>query len=161
MRCAGPDPWRLLATLAPAAVGMSLTAHGIAVTLVGPQFVRAVEKLTPRVAAGAFFWTFRAHHLDHAFHLGKRPNLQVHVTGLGAVIALGLCFPLVPRFGALGAAIAVTIAMAVSSVHAVIEGRRAYPVPLPLNAASRILVACLVMAGCVLPVALGGTPSPT
>ena len=148
----------LLAVLAPAAVGMSLTAHGIAVTLVGPQFVEAVAQLTPWVAAGAFFWAFRAHYLEHAFHLGKRPNLQVRVTGLGAVIALGLCFPLVPRFGALGAAIAVTIAMAVSSVHAVIEGRRAYPVPLPLNAASRILVACLVMAGCVKLVPLGGTP---
>lgn len=147
----------LLAVLAPAALGMGLTAHGIAVTLVGRQYVDAVAVLTPWMAAGAFFANFRAHYLDHAFQLGKRQTPQIWVTALAAAVALALNLWLIPILGARGAGIAVTVAMAVSCVHAVIAGRGAYTVPLPLGAAWRIGCACVVLAAGVLLVPGDGT----
>ncbi len=131
----------LLSVMAPACLGMALTADGAANTLVGHAFAPTVALLMPWMAIGAFFASMRAHFLDHAFQLGRRPGLQVLVTAVAAIIAIGLSIFLIPRYGPVGGAIAVTIAMAVSCVHASLAGRLAYPVPLPLAAAGRVLVA--------------------
>jgi len=136
----------LLAVLAPACLGMALTAQGISTTLVGPKFSAGVALLTPWMAAGTFFAGLRAHYLDHAFQLGRRPSLQIWVTCVAAVVAMGFSFYLIPRYGPVGAAIAVTIAMAVSCLHAAVAGRWAFPIPLPFGAAARVALACAVMA---------------
>ena len=136
----------LLAVIAPACLGMALTADGVASTLVGHKFTPTVALLTPWMAAAAFFAGLRAHYLDHAFQLGRRPSLQVWVTVVAAILAIGLSIYLIPRYGPVGAAMAVTVAMVASCVHATIAGRLAYPLPLPLGAALRVLGACLFMA---------------
>ncbi len=136
----------LLLVMAPASLGMALTAHGLAVTLVGPRYVASVSMLTPWLAIGTFFGTIRAHFLDHAFQLGRKPHLQIRVIGVAAIIAISLSFWLIPRIGSEGAAIAVAIAMAISCVHARIEGASAYPMPLPVSGAVKIAVSCFVMA---------------
>jgi O-antigen/teichoic acid export membrane protein len=140
----------LLAIMAPASLGMALTAGSIAHTLVGAKYVDSVTILTPWLATGAFFAAIRAHYLDHAFQLGKRPYRQVRVSATAAVIAIGLCFWLIPTQGSIGAAFALVAAMAVSCVHSWFEGLKAQPIPLPLHAAGRILPACAVMAAVVL-----------
>jgi len=139
----------LLAVLMPAAIGMALTAPGIAHTLVGSQFEPMVAQLTPWMCAGGLFGAFRANYLDHAFQLGKQPHLQVHVTALSGAVALGLAIWLIPRWGAVGAAIAVAAATGIACLHALIAGRRAFPLPFPTAKAARILAACLVMAAAV------------
>jgi len=136
----------LLLVMAPVSLGMGLTANSIAATLVGPKYVVSVAALTPWLAVGSFFGTIRAHYLDHAFQLGRKPYLQIRVIGLAAVISVGLSLTLIPRIGPIGAAIAVAIAMAVSCVHAYLEGKSAYPLPLPVSAAAKIAVGCLAMA---------------
>ena len=142
----------LLAVLAPASLGMALTASNLAATLVGPRFVATVAALTPWMAAGALFAGFRAHYLDHAFQLGRHPQRQVWVTAGGAAVTLALDLLLIPRFGPLGAAIAVATGAATSMLHALWAGRAAYALPRP--AIGRIAAACLVMSACV--VSLGG-----
>jgi O-antigen/teichoic acid export membrane protein len=147
----------LLAVMAPSCLGMALTADGVANTLVGHKFAPMVAVLTPWMAAGAFFGTMRAHFLDHAFQLGRRPGLQVWVTCVAAVVALGLSVFLIPRYGPVGAAMGVTAGMAVSCVHAAIVSRFAYPVPLPVATAIRVLAACVFMALLVRAVPGSGT----
>jgi O-antigen/teichoic acid export membrane protein len=149
----------LMAVLAPAALGMALMAHGLAATMVGPQFVEPVAMLTPWMAASAFFGGLRAHYLDHAFQLGRRPALLVTVAAGAAVVGLGLGVVLIPRFGPLGAAIASAVAMAVSCVQGWLTGRAAFPLPLPLAGFARVLLACLVMAAVVLCIPDGGLAS--
>ena len=136
----------LLAVLAPMAVGMALTAHGLAALLVGAAYVPVVAALTPWLAAAGLFAGLRGHFLDHAFQLGKRPGLQLGVTAVAALLAVGLTVVLVPRWGALGAAVAQAVAMAVSCAHALAVGRRAWPMPFPLGAAARVAGACAAMA---------------
>lgn len=140
----------LLAMLAPCALGMALTAHSIATTMVGAKFVGAVTVLTPWMAASALLSCMRAHHLDHAFQLGRRPSLQVTVTAVAAVVGIALSVVLIPRMGPVGAAIATTVAMGVSCVHAVFAGRKAFALPLPLGPWTRVALACLAMAGVVI-----------
>ncbi len=149
----------LFAVLAPAALGMALTAHGIAETMVGADYVDAVAALAPWMALGSFFAAIRADFLDHAFQLGHRPNLQIHVTAVAAAIAIGLCLWMIPARGPVGAAIAISIAMGVSCVHAIIAGRGAYRLPLPVAGIARIAAACGVMALAVLAVPGSGAPA--
>ncbi len=140
----------LLAILAPAALGMALTAPGIAVTLVGTRFVATVAELTPWMAAGALFAGLRAHYLDHAFQLGRRPAGQVWVTAGNVVVTTALALLLIPGQGPLGAAIAVAVGAATACLHALWAGRAAYPLPLPLAAAAKIAAACAAMTTSVL-----------
>ena len=149
----------LLAVLAPAAVGMAITAPSIATTLVGAHYVATVAALTPWMAAGALFAGFRAHYVDHAFQLGRHPQGQIWVTAGAVVVTVALNFLLIPRFGPLGAAIAVAVGAASSTLHAMWASRAAYPLPLPGRAACRIALACIAMAGgvCLIPGAGPGT----
>ena len=139
----------LLAVLAPMAVGMALTAPGIAAALVGPRYVVGVAALTPWLAAAGFFAAIRAQGLDHVFQLADRPGRLACVTAAAAVIAVGLTVLLVPRFGAQGAAMASVAAALGSCALALAWGQRIWPVRLPLGTAARVAAACAVMAGAV------------
>lgn len=136
----------LLAVLAPATLGLVLTPHGLARTLVGAQYVASVAAITPWMAVGTGLFAFRANYLDHAFQLGRRPGLQVWVSALTAIIVVGLSFWLIPKYGPVGAAMAVAAAMVVSCCHAWILGYRAYKLPFPVAQTARIAVACAAMA---------------
>jgi O-antigen/teichoic acid export membrane protein len=158
----------LLAVLAPASLGMALTANAIATTLVGAKFAADVAPLIPWVAAATFFGCLRASYLDYAFQLGRRPLLQAWITGFAGIIAIGLAFALIPREGPIGAAIAVCAAASLSCIPAWLVGRYAHPIPLPIAASLRIFLCCAAMAvvivllpdrgwsGLVLRIGLGG-----
>ena len=59
---------------------------------------------------------------------------------------------LIPRQGPAGAAIALSVAMPFSCVHAWIVSRRAFPLPFPGAAIAKIALACAAMAALVLAV---------
>ena len=113
----------LLAVLMPATVGMMLTAQDIATTFVGPKFQATVTILTPWLAAAGFFGSLRAYFLDYAFQFGNRPSAQAWVTAIAAVAAIALSVYLIPHYGPLGAAIAVTTALFISCGLAAVVGR--------------------------------------
>jgi O-antigen/teichoic acid export membrane protein len=137
----------LLAVMAPAALGAALTAKGIAISLVGAQYADTVTRLTPWMAAGAFFMSIRGNYLDYAFQLGRRPLLQFRVLSVCAFVSLGLAYLLIPKWGPEGAAIAVTVALAAACLHARIEAAAiSYSLPLPIAASAKILLACGIMS---------------
>jgi O-antigen/teichoic acid export membrane protein len=65
--------------------------------------------------------------------------------GLAGIVAVGLSFYLIPKYGPTGAAAAVTVAYAVACVHSLIIGRYAYPIPLPIAAGIRVGICCVMM----------------
>jgi O-antigen/teichoic acid export membrane protein len=146
----------LFAVTAPAALGLALTADGLATTVVGPQFGE-IAPLIPWMAFGAFVAALRANFLDHAFQLSRTSHLQIWVSGLGAAIAIGLSIYLIPRTGALGAAVAVAVACTFSFLLALVLGKRVFSLPLPLGSVLRVLACCAFMAILVRAVP-GGTP---
>jgi O-antigen/teichoic acid export membrane protein len=136
----------LLAVLAPTSLGIALTGNCIATTFLGSRFVSGVAPLMLWIAANSFFNSLRCEYLDHAFHLGKKPHLQIWVMGLAGIVAVGLSFYLIPKYGPIGAAAAVTVAYAVACAHSLIAGRYAYPIPLPIAAGIRVGICCVMMA---------------
>ena len=140
----------LVATMAPASVGLALTAEAIATTFTGPEFAPEVAKLIPWMAIGTFFFSIRGGFLDQAFQLGHRTILQVWVAGVAAFLANGLSLFLVPRFGPVGAAVAFAITMPISCCHAYVVGRRAFRLSLPIGPILKIALCCGFMAILVL-----------
>jgi O-antigen/teichoic acid export membrane protein len=140
----------LMAIMAPACLGMALTANGLAAALAGPRFAPGVALITPWMAAGTFFCSLRFHYLDYAFQLGRKPYLLAVVAGVAAALLLLLNLILIPLAGIVGAAAGVALAMGISCVHAAIAGRRAFAMPLPWRPAAKILLSCLVMSAAVL-----------
>ena len=142
----------LLAVLAPASIGMILTANDIATTLVGPKFQAPVAALTPWLTIAGFFASLRAYFFDYSFQLGARPNAQAWLTAVAAIAAIALSVYLIPTYGPLGAAIAVTVAMTTSCLLAATVGRYVYYIPFPFRSAIQIAICCTVMALAVLTV---------
>jgi O-antigen/teichoic acid export membrane protein len=135
----------LLALLAPASLGLALVAHPLASLLVGPAYARTVAALIPWLAAAGFLGGMRACYLDHAFQLGHRPGLQIRVAVLAGIVAVGGTAVLTPRVGALGAAVASAVAMAVACAHAAWLGRRAFRLPVPWRGGTLVLVGCAAL----------------
>jgi O-antigen/teichoic acid export membrane protein len=146
----------LLAVMVPAALGLALTAPEVAQVLVGRAFRPTVQMLIPWMAAAAFLGSIRSFYFDYAFQLGKKSMRQVWVTAGNGIISLGGAWLLIPRMGITGAALATTVGMGVSCVHAWLAGRDAYPMPLPLGPGLRVLLCAAAMAVVVLAIPLTG-----
>jgi O-antigen/teichoic acid export membrane protein len=146
----------LLAILAPASLGLALTARGLATTILGPDFRSSAIVLIPWMAAGAFFGGIRSFYLDQAFQLSRRMTRSFWVSGVNAGSAITLSLVLIPRMGVLGLAISVTTAMVISCCHAAIAGRRVFRLPIPVQAGARILVCCAFMTFIVISIPPNG-----
>ena len=145
----------LLGAMAPACLGIALTAHDMAAQLVGADFRDGVAQLMPWMALTVLLGSTRGVYLDHAFQLGKRSAHQVAVSAGAAVLALAGTALLVPALGTVGGPIATSIAMTVSCVHAYVAGRSSQPMPVPLGVLAQVGCASAVMTVAVIAVPSG------
>jgi O-antigen/teichoic acid export membrane protein len=137
----------LLGVLLPAAVGLAVLAPTIARIAINPDYHDAIAQTTPWLSACAVMMALRIGCLDLAFQLVRRTGLLVWVTGGAAALNLALGVLLIPRFGALGAAVAMTVAVAVSVGHAALLAARHCPPDLPLREGTAIALAAALMGG--------------
>jgi O-antigen/teichoic acid export membrane protein len=135
----------LAGILLPAAVGLGIVAPQLAQVLLRADYQAAVIETTPWLAASAALLGIRAHYVDHAFQLGNRTWLLAQVMVASALVNLALNCLLIPVWGYLGAAVAMTVAVGVALVHAVLLSRRAFPLPFPTPEIIRIGLATLLM----------------
>jgi O-antigen/teichoic acid export membrane protein len=136
----------LAGILLPAAMGLGLVAPQLARVLLRSDYQAAVIETTPWLAVSAVLVGIRAHYVDHAFQLGRRTWLLAQVMVTSAVVNLILNFLLIPTWSYLGAAVAMTIAVGIALVHAVVLSRRVFPLPCPIQEIVRISLATLTMA---------------
>jgi len=147
----------LLGVVLPSSAGLALLAPELGRLFVNPEYQDAIVRTSPWLSACAVLIALRSAYLDSAFQLGRRTALLAQVTGLGAAVNVGLSVVLIPHWGDLGAAVAMTIAFAVSTIHAVLLVRRYYPLPFPRRETACISFATLVMALSVVWLARSGT----
>ena len=145
----------LLGTMAPATLGMALTAHDLAAQLTGAGFRDGVAEMIPWMALTVLLGSFRGVYLDHSFQLGKRTVQQVTVSAGAAILALLFTVLLVPWLGGVGGPIATSLAMAASCVHAWLLGRAGQPMPIPPRVLAQVGCATAVMAAIVLAIPAG------
>jgi O-antigen/teichoic acid export membrane protein len=142
---AGKNGAVLLALSLPACVGLSMTSHYIAATMVGPAFQAGVAALIPIMSFTALFRGVRSHFVDHAFHLAGRPQLMLWCSAPAAAANVMLSLVLVPRFGMMGAAWSALVCQAGATIVGWFIGRRVFPLWLPPGPVLRIVVAVLPM----------------
>lgn len=135
----------ILLTL-PAAVGVALVAQPLAQLMIGEGLARGAGDVTPWIAFGAFFAGMTTHYFHQAFTLGRRTHLLFAAMIIPAVANLLLNLVLIPRFGISGAMWATAASYALGAAMSWLLGRRAMPLPLPLDVIWRTVLACAAMA---------------
>jgi O-antigen/teichoic acid export membrane protein len=136
----------LLALLMPASIGAAMVSPTLAKLFVGPDYVGPVASLTAWMALAAFFTGFRANYLDHAFQLGHKTHGLLVVVMVTAAVNLVLDIVLIPRFGAVGVAIANLISGATGMFFAAWAARAVMPMPVAWRDAVKIGGAVVAMA---------------
>jgi O-antigen/teichoic acid export membrane protein len=144
----------LLAVATPAAVGLALVARPLAQVMVGPELTEQAARVTPWIAAGAFFAGLTTYYLHTAFTLARRTGLQMVAVAVPAAVNLVLCLVLIPRFGLDGAMWATAASYAVGMVAAYGLGRTCLALPIPWAALAGVVAATAVMA-----LAVSATPA--
>jgi O-antigen/teichoic acid export membrane protein len=142
----------LLGLALPTAIAFIMLAPAITLALLGKEFQQAARELIPWIAAATVLSGFQAFYLSLAFSLPKRPLSQTSVLFAGALVNVALNFLLIPRFGLIGAALATVAAYALIMAGSLLVGRRLYPLPFPMIAFWKILIACSALALILWPV---------
>ncbi len=133
----------------PAAVGLALVAHPLAALLVGEALREGAARVTPWIAVSGLFAGLTTYYLHTAFTLARRTKLLLAAMAVPAGANLALTFILIPRFGLDGAMWATTASYVIGALASLAIGRRAMPLPIPLDALFRCGLAAAVMAAAV------------
>jgi O-antigen/teichoic acid export membrane protein len=141
----------LLALLLPASIGAAMVSPTLAKLFVGPDYVGPVASMTAWMALAAFFFGFRANYLDHAFQLGHKTHQLLAVVAVTAALNLLFELALIPRFGAVGVAMANLVAGAAGLGLAAWAARSVMPMPIAWRDAAKIVLAVLAMAAFLWP----------
>ena len=135
----------MLALTLPASVGLALVARPLADVMVGPALRQGAAEVTPWIAASALFAGLTTHYTHQAFTLGRRTGLLLFAMSLPAAANLVMNLILIPRMGLTGALIATTVSYGLGLVASTVLGQIAQPLPLPLGALARALLAAAIM----------------
>jgi O-antigen/teichoic acid export membrane protein len=135
----------MLALALPASLGLALVARPLAEVMVGPALRSGAAQVTPWIAASALFLGLTNGYAHQAFMLGRRTGLMLAAMSVPALANLGLCLWLIPRYGLSGAVWATTASYAIGLATAIVLGRRAQRLPLPLSAIARTVAATAAM----------------
>jgi len=135
----------MLALGVPASVGLALVARPLADVMVGPALRAGAASVTPWIAASALFAGLTTYYTHQAFTLGRRTSLLLLAMSIPAVANVGLNLLLIPRLGLEGAMIATTASYGLGLAASIGLGRFAQPLPLPLGAVAKAVLASAVM----------------
>jgi O-antigen/teichoic acid export membrane protein len=139
----------LLAIIVPVAVWLAFAANQVAGVLVGAEFRASVALLLPVLAAARLLGAFNQFYLQISFQLSERPLLPVIQETLILVLSIALMFPLVAKYGLMGAAVATLITEAVGLLVGILLSRRAFPLPLDLRRLVGVFASAIVMTGAI------------
>lgn len=135
----------LLAISAPTVAGLMALAPGLSALFLGPSFRESAIQLIPWVAVATMLDGFRMYFVNLAFHLKKRTGQQILVVASAAVANVFGNFLLIPRLGAVGAAVSTLGAYALALGLAYILARRHWRFEWPTIESLQIGTATLAM----------------
>ncbi len=130
----------------PAATGLALVAGPLATVMIGPAFREQAAQIIPWITLAGVMNGVMTYYFHEAFTLAKRTGMMAAVMAFPALLNIVLNIILLPRFGIQGAVIATVIAYFFGLLASAVIGLRYFPLPVPVMAATKTLVACAVMA---------------
>lgn len=129
----------------PASLGLIAVSPELVAVALGSEFRVMAMAVLPIVAFSTMLSSFRAHYLDHAFHLSLKTRTFLYVMiGIGALNGvLNIWF--IQSWGIVGAAYATLIAQSVGVVLCAVVGSFVFPLPFRVIEMSKIAVAAIAM----------------
>jgi O-antigen/teichoic acid export membrane protein len=132
-----------------ATTGLVVLAGPIAHVYLGVKFQAGAQALIAVSAVHCFIGTFRASYFEQAFEIALDTRPMAIITGFRIILTVALSLAVIPRYGALGAAVSTLVAETVAIVASAVWARRIMPVPIPLGSFAKVAVAATAMAGAV------------
>ncbi len=133
----------------PALVGLCILSKEVTFVFLGAKYSQVNPWVFYFVAGATFIINFRSHFLDHGLQFALKTKWLPVVTAITLTTQLITAFALIPTWGALGAAIALVVAMSVAAMTSFYMGRRfGYRYALP-KSWKRSLLATLALSCCV------------
>jgi len=136
----------LFGLILPASLGLAVIAPHVANVILGADFRDLAAQTMPIIAIAVVFQIMTQQYLHASFLLSGRNAFYLINTAVIIVANVVLSYALVSHYGTVGAAWARLGADAIGLVCALILSRFAFPVPLPFNRLSLVIVAGLAMA---------------
>ena len=130
----------------PATVGFVVLAEPISHVFFGVQFWAGAGLILTIVGLSAFVINLRIYYFDQAFMLAMQTRPQAVISIFGTLFAIAATAILVPRFAAVGAAVAILIANVVCLGASIVWGMRLLRMPIPIDDWLRTAVATAGMA---------------
>jgi O-antigen/teichoic acid export membrane protein len=157
------------AVAVPAAFGLAAVAGPLSDVMVGEALRAEARGLLPWIAAGGLLQGLAVHYFQQGFLVARRPGALVLALLPSMAVYFAGNFALVPRLGALGAAISLVASQGLQIVAVILAGRRHFAMPLCAGTALKAVLVSAAMfailrllplpggaAGLALQVALGG-----
>lgn len=136
----------LFAVLAPAAVGLALTAPYLDSFLLGPAFRDTATKIMPILAFAWLFQSISQSYIHVSFHLAMRQDLSIPHGVATLAVNAALLWPMTSMFGPNGAAGSLLVSEILGAAAGYALTWKAHRLPAFLGAGGRILAACVAMA---------------
>ncbi|MFA9440715.1 polysaccharide biosynthesis C-terminal domain-containing protein [Uliginosibacterium sp. sgz301328] len=155
-RLAGRYLLLALSLLVPVALGYALVRHNLVTVLLGHEYADVSTGVMPWLALSALLAGARSYLFDIAIHLGARMRAQLRNQALCAVCSLVLNVVLIPRFGAMGAALASVATQAFGCLLSLHAGHGVLRWRIDGRGLSMVALGCILMTVAVMAVPLTG-----
>jgi O-antigen/teichoic acid export membrane protein len=132
--------------LAPAAVGLALTAPYLVQFVLGQAFRATALSVIPILAFAWLFQSITQSYVHLSYHLARRPGLGTAQSLVTLLVNMATLWPLISRFGLPGAAASLVLAEGAGAAFGLMLTRYAHPLPLILGPLLRVGAATGVMA---------------
>jgi O-antigen/teichoic acid export membrane protein len=139
----------LAAITVPASIGLALLSQPIATLMVGEALRAETAATLPWLAIAGLMSGFGLYYWSEAFQLTRRTGQRALVMLAPGAVQLGLTAWLSATHGAVGAAMGAAAGASIGVVLLALVGRRLMPLPLPVNALTRIALATAAMTAAV------------
>lgn len=129
----------------PALVGLWLVARPLSEVLLDARYHQDAEWIIRLSSLAAFLTNLKSFFSDQVFHLRRNSVLQTATLLPGAFISVVGCIYAIPAHGGLGAAGALVLGSATSTLLSVVIAQRCLAVAMPWSLFARTLLGCLAM----------------
>jgi O-antigen/teichoic acid export membrane protein len=124
-------------------LGLSLLSPWIVRLLTAPAYYRGAEVVPLLVFGGTAFIAFNV--MSIGIGRAKRTQFNWVVTGLAALVAIGLNLALIPPYGMIGAAISTLVAYTVMFAGMTVRAQQVFPVPYQWRRLATVVAAAVAL----------------
>ncbi len=117
----------------PATVGLCVLADPLSHVVFGPKFQSGAATILMFVAFAGLAVNLRTFYFDQSFELAMRTRPQAIISVVSTVVLIVGCVVLVPRYAAVGAAIAALISSLTGLMASMLWGKRILAMPIPAH----------------------------